>query len=250
MSIAVDTAVNNGIYQEVFRMSLNNSDRDPRTKKTYYFRDRALIDGLVRDEAAVTRQTESGTVELHLLKSLLPANPNAEHCIRVLYSDAPPQLLSAYATCFEYLSAGSGWKSAEANARPLVECFRLLCVHAAPLSGDETELPYIAQRLGSVIELLARGIDETDPDSAISDLSDDMDFARESLAELSREPVCFLPINVISLLLRNWALTGNSTHTFRLLAAIARALHDVRDDPDSRYAFLKILRDVSSEWRI
>jgi hypothetical protein len=213
------------------------------TKKTLYLQERTLIDGLVSDEADATRRFESAVYEGHLLKSLMPQNSQAAFFVRTLRATG---LQAAFRDAFDYLAAGIGWKASQSNTRPLVEHFRSTCTHALAPSGSEPQFPYCIARFEAIIGLLESRLDSADP---LSELRENVQFAKELLHELEAEPEFSRFVNFTSLILSNWDLLGTHTYTFRFLTAVASVQEGIRDTPESRYQFVQILREISPAWQ-
>ena len=216
------------------------------TKKMVYLQERTLIDGIANDEAAIYKRPTSGIIELHLLNSMLPQNRNAAAFIRLLYSDSEMDIERTFNAVFGYLAAGINWEARETNARPLVMLYHEASINSAVPTGKEKEWPYIASQLDSIAEKLERAA-ATNKDHE-RDLRKDAEYVRDIISEIEKHPEYIRFASITSLILSNWEWLNNFTRTYRLLSVLATMQNGIRNDAETRYNLVRILKEISMEW--
>ena len=199
---------------------------------------RRVIEGIVRDHANLSGQTESSVIEHALIQSLLPADKNAQYWVTLLYNGE--SLAKAYANVFECFSAGLDWQARWQNGKPLVEEFsRALAMTFPMLIGQEKEIHHFETQLRTIYSFLNKE-DQFFYDKIY------IDDCLEKLKEDAQQVSVF---EVVNILLRNWQVLSNNTIAYRALKDLAMmSASNFRDDFYTRSQFVKVLKQVTDEW--
>ncbi len=56
-------------------------------------------------------------------------------------------------------------------------------------------------------------------------------------------------INFNNLILNNWIYLNNCTQTYRLMVSMCQMKKDWKDTPKNRLELVRILKEISSEWK-
>lgn len=201
---------------------------------------RQVVEGVIKDNAAVSGSTESATIEQALIAAFLPKNESARWWVQRLYT-AEGTLSEAYTSAFCHLAAGIDWHAAADNGRPLVQAFTNTLSMAWPtLSGNEKDLHHLHTQLDSICAML--------PDSGTAS-GGDKELCRICLQQLREDPTDLYLTDLTGIILRSWDVLGNHTRTYRALADIARlSAPALVDNPNTRIKYLSALRTVSDGW--
>lgn len=207
------------------------------TKKQIYLQERTLINGIAKDASKVSGRSASGIMEEHLLTSMLPHDSTAAGFVRGLYSGASAGLPDTFAAVFDFLAPTAGM---DADARPLVGLYHTLSLGIAESPGTDPEWTFAVSLMTALAETLELAADGAPVHR--EELLREAAEMRYFINEIGKShPVRFAP--VICLLLSSWTYLGNCRYTFRLLSAISRIQKGIRDDAETRYEFVKIMRE-------
>ena len=211
-----------------------------------YLQERALIDSIASDEAAVTKRSVSGIIEQHLLNSMLPQNRNAAAFVRMSHTDGIMDIEYIFSAVFEYLAAGINWEAKETNARSLVMLYHELSVNSAILTGEEKEWKYVVNQLDSIAKKLEQAGKAT-PDCE-NELKINAEYVRDIISEIEKNPTYIRFTSITGLILSNWEWLNNFTFTYRLLSFVSTMQKGIRNDAETRYNLIRILKEITAEW--
>lgn len=209
-------------------------------RKTFVYssdRARKICEGLLKDSAETKKITESVLIENSILSTLLPQHRDAASWVELMYDGET--LADAYARAFCGFASGTYYQAAHDNGQPLVEEFRhLISLSIYRFSGKEAEYQHLIQQLTYLLELF--------PDS---NPWHDRQLLEHFIAQLKSDPMDVSAQDLVALILRNFAVLGNNTRTYRVLMDIAAAAAPtLRDTPALRIAYIETLGQISREW--
>lgn len=203
-------------------------------KKTLIFsgeNERAVIEGLVKDEAVCNKRSESATIEDALLDALLPEHKDAASWVCNLYLGG--SLCNAYASTFAFLSAGNDWAAREPNGHPLVKCFYdLLTKNESDISIAEHSKQRIQLYWKAILELVCKN-------NHVEAQCGENLLTAGSLEEI---------LDVVHYILTNWMYLSNYTYTYRILSAIARSIEIREITSQDRIVYVRALKLLSPGW--
>lgn len=200
---------------------------------------RKTIEGIIKDQAALSGKSESAIIEHALMQVLMPEDQNVQYWIADLYDGG--YLSTTYANVFSCFAAGLNWQARWSNGRPLVDEFcKNLATTFPKISGNETELNHLISQLNTIYNL----------HSDIPHAQEVKHYWSCYIKQLQEAPDQISLLDLVSLILQSWEWIGNHTATYRALADLAKiSAPHFHDDSSSRYRFISTIRQVSSEWR-
>ena len=224
-------------------MALNN------LKKTLLFTSeetKMLVDRMIDDESMTTKTKTSATLENHLLNGLLTTNQQCSFWIKSIYSGKTSgEILSLI---FQYNAAGVNWESCHLELLPFIDFAINEQKYCSKNKVDEKLIPHYIDQLQSISrnfnELLEQSLD-FESKSKYTEAIETIDF----LVRYSKEnPQDIQFINYYRLCKWYWDDVKNWSVTFRALTDVADMQTEWRDDSESRYLLVDMLRKLADEW--
>ncbi len=202
----------------------------------------------MKDEALMENRSESAIIEKHLLDSFLPVEKNARFWVETCLYGENGGIGRTLQAIFSSNAAGTNWESVHDNLLPIVQYAKsqeCLC-NSVPV-GNEKELFHFCSQLAAVCLKLEKLADKNS-DKGI-EYNNEAKWARQLLKEANDEPQFMRYINFYQILLNNWEEFKNWSITYRLLADLAVMEKGWVDSPEARIELLKIIKEVSNEWK-
>lgn len=218
-------------------------------KKTLLFtteENKNLVDIMVEDESFTTKIKTSAILENHLLNDLLTTNSEVSFWIKSLYSGkSSGEILSLI---FQYNAAGVNWESCHLELLPFIDFAINEQKYCSKNKVDEKLIPHYIDQLKSMSrnfnELLEQSLD-FESKSKYTEALETIDF----LVRYSKEnPQDIQFINYYRLCKWYWDDVKNWSVTFRALTDVADMQTEWRNDSESRYLLVDMLRKLANEW--
>lgn len=165
---------------------------------------------------------------------LTPQHPGAAMWLRQMHNGAW-DIGDVVHACFDYLSAGMGWRSRYDNAAPLVDfAIRWGSVDDV-MDTDARLMPHAVAQLDNIAAQLAT-------------ITTDATRAQYICAQVHSDPSSVRYTDVYRLLLDHWDNLRQWSITYRLLSDLA-LMHQWRDNADARAHLYRTIAAVSSSWQ-
>lgn len=234
---------------------------EKRIQKVFYYSNKiakAIIEGLLDDEAEVTNRSTSYLIEQHILRDFLPENETVSKWIQMLYAkdekDKPvSDLQDTMIAVFSYMAAGVDGKAKNENGKTLVDfSYKNKCLYQHQSNNYNTsELPYYHSQLGYVIErieMLQKAIVDETAEEAERKAKLDFDIRElkriHDEDEITDDSLSF----VYMMILENWDMLFNWTYTYRLLTVMAR-IQKWEDTAETRMSLVRLLNDFANNMK-
>lgn len=199
------------------------------------------LTNVIKDFAISTKKNESALIEEILSDAFLPKNEVARNIItNYLYSEESENSISqTLSAIFSYNCAGTNWQALHNNLRPIVEFAKTQALYSnVIISGKEEIIPHCCEQLESVLNLIE-----------CSENNEELKWGKELLNQLRERTYEVRMINLYAMILNNWDTLSNSTYTYRLLKDMAELDYGFPVNPDTRHKLLKLITNVSNEWK-
>lgn len=230
-----------------------------RLQKVFYFsnkKEKSIIEGLLADEAEITKRSISYLIEQHILGDFLPEEKTVSRWIKMLYAKDDKgkpisNLQDTMIAIFSYMAAGLNNKSKSGYGKPLVNfAFENCCLYKQQFKNyEKAELPYYRNQLAYMIERMEMAQKDNIGDRIeMPDKKIKRDFAVRELKrikdekEITNDTFCFLYTTMMD----NWDILYDWTYTYRLLTAMAR-IQCWEESAVVRMQLIKVLNDLAHD---
>lgn len=224
----------------------------PNLKKIVVFsspQKKQLIEGLLSDAARATSSTISSTMEHALLYGgLAPTNRNAMRWVNMLYNTPNYNLRNAMSDCFLFLSTKHVDKNSAYSLAfdPLLDFFQF---HSLPvdMTGGmfQHEIEYCAVQLNGMATSLRKEANATSDSCLEKEYLTDAEWLSNESKRLDDKagPI----IEYVTLMRTHSEVLAKCSRSYRLMSLICKYVPWL-DNPEDRYEFVCMLKDISKDW--
>lgn len=223
-------------------------------KKIITLQNPEIIDGYIKDLAAINDSSDSAIIEDLLLGHILSKSDVASYYIRMLYSQ---NLKKTYMGLMQDLSAGIRFKAAHTNAYELIR-LGMNVLDRPFTSNIEAEYEYLRDEHFVSNCCAVRKKLEYEKENLIDSfnssmrLQDDIELLKQSekKGDNGEMIVTFVPYNYFLIVLNYWSVLSDYTFTYRLLFdVVAMSENRLWTNPEDRVNARNIIDKVCGEWQ-
>lgn len=222
------------------------------TKKLINFNNLELIDKLVKDEAKKTGKTESSIIESCIIDYFLPQNDNGRVWVEeILYSsNTQNNIGKTLCCCFGYLGTNMNGKARYNNTYAIVDfAKRLSCLSNVIITGDEPQFKNLCYTLERLIENVSELAKRKKDDYEKFKLEQHAKYMNDLLKQDINLPQSVVFASHYAIVTAYWDIFKEWFLTYQFLSDLAYLQTDWQNTVENRTELLKILCNVTNEWK-